>query len=113
MIKSVKSSGTASAPILTVKGSGFGWLANLGPALAPCGGGSGSDYANTLYVSDLTRPWYAGDTCDVLGLYVTSYSNTKIVFHFPSILNRYGGMQSGDKVTVTVLGVAKTITASV
>ncbi len=115
VIKKVTYGGTTSAPILTVKGSGFGTVANLGPATASCGGaGAGSDYPITLYVSDVTRAWNAGNSefCNHIGLFVTKYSNTKIVFHFGSTLASYGGLRAGDQVTVTVLGTTITSTAS-
>ncbi len=115
LIKKVTYGGTASAPKLTVKGSGFGTVANLGPATASCGGvGAGSDYPITLYVSDVTRAWNAGNSefCNHIGLFVTSYSNTKIVFHFGSTLASYGGLHAGDQVTLTVLGATITSTAS-
>ncbi len=115
VIKKVKYSGTTSAPILTVKGSGFGTLANLGPATASCGGPSaGSDYPITLYVSNVTRAWTAGNSefCNHIGLYVTKYSNTKIVFHFGSTLASYGGLRAGDQVTLTVLGATIASTAT-
>jgi hypothetical protein len=114
--KSVKIGGTASVPKVTIKGSGFGIPANLGPATASCGGfNAGSDYPNTLYVTDVTRSWTAGNSedCNHIGLYVTSYSDTNIVFHFGKTLASYGGMHSGDKVEVTLFGTTTTITAPV
>jgi hypothetical protein len=118
-IKSIKVSGTVSAPIVTVKGSGLGTLGNLGPPLAAssCGGGTGSDYSNTISVVNHTKNWNAGEVvsaaCSYIGLVVTSYSNTKIVFKFGSDLAFFGGLKAGDSVTVTLLGVAKTFTAAV
>ncbi len=113
-ITSINYAGTASAPQLVVKGSGFGTLANLGVATPACGG-SGSDYANTLHVSDFTRGWSAGQdsgTCSDVGLFVTSYSNTKVVFHFGSKLASSGGLRTGDQVTLSVLGATVTNTAT-
>ena len=72
------------------------------------------DYPITLYVSDVTRAWNTGNAefCDHIGLFVTKYSNTKIVFHFGSTLGNYGGLHAGDHVTLTVLGATITSTAS-
>jgi hypothetical protein len=117
VISKVKITGTANAPKVTVTGTGFGTVANLGPATpaTACGApaGSGNNYNNTIPVSDTTRNWVAGTGCTFVGLFVTSYTNSKIVFHFGSNLSTFGGMKTGDKVTVTVLGAAKTVTAPV
>ena len=110
-IKSVRLSGTATTTVVTFKGSGFGAKANLGPADLSCGGpATGTDHTNSnLFVSDLTNPWNAGQTCDAVGLVVTSYTNTKIVFSFQ--IGIVGTLQAGDQVKVTVLGATKTVTA--
>jgi hypothetical protein len=112
-ISAVKVTGTVSAPVVTMNGTGFGTLANLGPSTPACGGGSGSDYTNTVHISDLTRHWHSGQVCNYVGLFVTSYSNTKIVLHFGSKLVTDGGLQKGDNVAVTVLGATKTIRAPI
>ena len=118
MIKSIKYGGTVSHPKVTIKGSGFGTLANLGTPVSAsgCGGGTGSDYHNNaLSFVDHTQKWHAGDAdpCpDVIGLIVTTYSDSKIVFKFGSSLAAFRGLRAGDLVTLTVLGVAKTSTAT-
>jgi trimeric autotransporter adhesin len=116
VVKSVKIGGTASVPKVTIKGSGFGIVGNLGPAFAPtCGAVTGSDYTNTISVFNVTRNWdagrYLGSTDDCIGLLVTSYSGNKIAFHFGSDLGTSGGMHTGDKVKVALFGTTTTITA--
>ena len=110
-IKSVTLSGTATSTTVTVTGSGFGAKANLGHADITCGPpATGTDYTNNnLFVSDLTNSWNAGQTCDPVGLTVTTYTNTKIVFAFQ--IGIHGTLQTGDQVTVGVLGATKTVTA--
>jgi hypothetical protein len=114
-VKSVKIAGTQSVPKVTVTGSGFGIVGNLGPAFAAACGATGFDYANTLSVVDVTRSWdagrYLGATRDCIGLLVTKYSGTKIVFHFGNQLGCCGGMHKGDMVAVAVFGTTTTITA--
>ena len=78
LIKKVTYAGTASAPKLTVKGSGFGTVANLGPATASCGGaGAGSDYPITLYVSDVTRALERGERPSSVTTSACSSPNTR------------------------------------
>jgi predicted outer membrane repeat protein len=115
-VKSVKITGTQAVPKVTIKGSGFGIVGNLGLPTASCGGsGAGSDYPNTIQATDVTRNWNAGNSefCSHIGLFVTSYSGTKIIFHFGSTLGSFGGMHRGDKVEVTLFGTTTTITAPV
>ena len=119
IIASVAVKGTASAPKVVVKGSGFGTVTNLGAPVqaADCGGGTGSDYKNNmLAVVNHTQDWNAGKkhggTCSQIGLIVNTYSNTKVVFTFGSSLAGSGGVTAGASVTVTLLGAAETFTAA-
>ena len=118
IIASVAVKGTASAPKVVVKGSGFGTGANLGAPVpaADCGGETGSDYTkDTLTFVDHTQHWNAGKdgggTCSQIGLMVNTYSNTEVVFTFGSSLAGSGGVKAGASVTVTLLGAAETFTA--
>jgi hypothetical protein len=120
IIASVAVKGTASAPKVVVKGSGFGTVTNLGAPVpaADCGGGTGSDYTNnTLTFVDHTQDWNAGKdhggTCSRIGLIVSTYSNTEVVFTFGSSLAGSGGVKAGASVTVTLLGAAETFTAAI
>ena len=119
IIASVAVKGTASAPKVVVKGSGFGTVTNLGAPVpaADCGGETGSDYTNNaLKFVDHTQDWNAGKddggACSQIGLIVNTYSNTKVVFTFGSSLAGSGGVKAGARVTVTLLGAAETFTAA-
>jgi hypothetical protein len=124
IIKSVTLSGTASAPMVTIKGRGFGTLGNLGHPVAAssCGGGAGgtgADFTNTISVVNHTKNWNAGEVvgaaCSYIGLVGVTYYSTeaKVTFKFGSDLAFFGGLKAGNRVTVTLLGAAKTITAAI
>ena len=77
--------GSAANPTVIVLGSGFGTQANLGVPQSPgVSGWTGSDYGNNLWLSDVTNGWNAGQNGDTVGLVVSSYSDTRIVFTFGS-----------------------------
>ena len=108
-INSVVLSGSAAAPTITVTGSGFGSMASLGAPQTPCGPSStGSDYGNNLSLADTTQAWDAGQgppaPCDDIGLVISSYSNTQIVFTFGSNYPSLGSLTQGDSYTMNVLG---------
>jgi len=72
--------GSVTDPKVTITGSGFG---TLPPSTGASCSASGLDYdSNALYLEDLTGGWYAGSPGACIGLNVTHYSNTKIVFTF-------------------------------
>jgi hypothetical protein len=109
MINSVTVSGSAAAPTITVTGSGFGTEASLGTPQTPCGPSStGSDYATNLSLADTTQAWDAGQgppaPCDDIGLVISSYSNTQIVFTFGSNYPSLASLAQGDSSTMNVLG---------
>ncbi len=113
-ISGVSFSGGPSNPTLTVTGSGFGTQAALGTPQTTCGPPtSGFNYGSNLYVFDHTGFWSAGQgppaACNFVGLVVTSYSDTQIVFKYDSLYPAYGYLNSGDSVTVNVLGAATTV----
>jgi hypothetical protein len=106
-ITSVSFGGSAASPTVTVAGDGFGTLADLGTPQNSCG--TGSDYATNLYLTDTTKFWGAGEGppsgSDCIGLIITSYTPTDIVFTFGS---QYGTgsdvLTGGDSYTVNLLG---------
>jgi hypothetical protein len=106
-ITAVAVSGTEAVPVVTVRGTGFGALASLGSA-QPAGacGGSGSDYQNNFYLSDLTGRWNAGQgPGDCVGVVISSYSDTVVVFSFGSSYADLGeNLAEDDAITMTVLG---------
>ena len=108
-ISSVAITGNLGAPTVTVSGSGFGALADLGlPVPAYCGN-TGSDYGNNFYLTD---GWGAGQGVgpfgDCTGVIISSYSNTQITFTFGSGYgtgpNQYGVLSAGDSFQMNVLG---------
>jgi hypothetical protein len=107
-ITSVTLSGNVSTPTVTLVGSGFGTKANLGPAGAACD--SGKTYGSNLFLADTTEGWTAGKQGSCIGLIVSSYSNTKIVFTFGSDYNHVtvgsvvAHLAGGDSYTVSLLG---------
>ena len=111
-ISSMTLADTGGTPSVTITGAGFGTKANLGrptPA-STCSGSTstGDDYASNLYLSDPTGRWSAGQgppsACDYYGLVVSSYSNTQITFSLSSVYPRFGNMESGDAISIHVLG---------
>jgi hypothetical protein len=110
-ITAVYFGGSVSSPVVTVVGSGFGSQANLGPAQGSCG--TGSNYADNLYLSDTNQVWAAGqgppDAGDCIGLIISSYSDTDIVFTFGSEYGVYpvgagvAQLTGGDSYTMNVL----------
>ena len=66
-IDGVTFGGDPTNPTVTVSGSGFGTLADLGSQSDPDGGGSGWDYGNNFYFSDLSGSWQAGQSPDYVG----------------------------------------------
>jgi hypothetical protein len=114
-VSSVAFSGSPSAPLITVKGSGFGAAPTGGVSpstLSDCTSGTHLDYpSGQLWLADATSAgpvWTAGalqgptfGTC--IGVDIHSWSGTKIVFSFGS---QYGTqdwtLHGGDGVTVSV-----------
>ena len=111
-IDGVTFGGNPSNPTLTVTGTGLGSLAGLGSPTAPGGGGSGEDYGNSLYFSDLTGSWQAGQAGNYVGLVISSYSNTQIVFTFGNQYSVFGPVANGDSYSVTLSGAVFNGTAS-
>ena len=113
-ISSVALADTGETPSVTITGTGFGTKANLGPPTpaATCSGGTatGDDYPSTLYLSEQTGRWSAGQgppsACDYYGLVFSSYSSTQITFTFSSVYPKYGNMEPGDAIAIHVLGAA-------
>ena len=111
-ISSVALADTGETPTVTIIGTGFGTRANLGPPTpaSTCSGrtATGDDYAGNLYLSEQTGRWSAGEgppsACDYYGLVISSYSSTQIAFSLSSVYPTYGNMESGDAISIHVLG---------
>ena len=121
-ISAVYVSGATSSPTVTVTGQGFGTESALGVAQDPvayfptgvsnnCNGNLGNDYGANLYLQDTSANWNAGEggtptaNGDQIGLVISSYSDTKIVFTLGSCYSFYR-LSAGDAYTMNVLGAA-------
>jgi hypothetical protein len=103
-VTDVEFSGSPTAPVVTVSGSGFGTQADLGIPNSPgCGPQTGSDFGNELWVQDWTDNWVAGRGTACIGLLVSSYSDTQIIFSFGSDYSSYT-LSSGADFTLSLLG---------
>jgi hypothetical protein len=108
-IHSVTFSGPADAQVVTLTGTGFGTRANLGPPATPCSSPeTGEDYGALFYFTNETEKWSAGNdaspNCDYVGLVITSYSNTTIVFGFSSNFSTYSKFRKKDEYAMHLLG---------
>ena len=101
-VDSVGFTGTDSDPTVTITGSDLG----TEPAGSPAGcSTSGDNFPGaSLTFSDTTGGWGAGTGGDCIGLVVSSYSSSQIVYQFGSGYNVYGTANSGDAFDVTVQG---------
>ena len=99
--------GTEQAPSITVTGSGFGAdVSALGPPsglpLGACG--TGFNYGSNFIFTDSSRSWEAGHAPgDCVGVLISSYTDTQIVFTFGSYYPNYL-LVGGDAFTMDVLG---------
>ncbi len=102
-ITSVAVTGTATKPTITVTGTNFG---TEPPGTPICCGFTGDDFGTALWFSDDTRFWGAGNGADsnLIGLVVSSYSATRIVFQFGTFLDGFDSLKPGDSYTMSVLG---------
>ena len=102
-ISSVTFTGTSSDPTVTIAGSNLG----TEPSGSPAGcSTTGDNFPGTsLTFNDTTGPWGAGTGGDCIGLLVSSYTGSQIVYQFGSGYNTYGTANSGDSYNVTVQGV--------
>ena len=112
-ISGVTLSGTPAAPTVTVTGSNFGSAAPTATPETCQAGDTGNDYGiGGLEFQDLTEGWGAGESGDCIGLLLTSWSSTKVVFTFGNEYANYGPISAGDEIEVTVQGTTDTVPAS-
>jgi hypothetical protein len=98
-ITSVVFTGSSNSPTVTVKGKNFG----AEPVGTPAGcGDSGFDFGSLLSFQELSQGWAAGGSGDCIGLIVSSYTPTQVVYGFGSNYSNYGPVTSGDQFTLTV-----------
>jgi hypothetical protein len=110
-ITGVTFSGSASAPVFTVTGSGFGKLPNDGTApVCPETAGAGFIYGGQIYFNDnSSAQWQAGFGNDCIGIIPEAWSDTSITFILGSWYSGPGAAQGtalnpGDPYTMTVRG---------
>jgi hypothetical protein len=104
-ISGVTFSGSPSDPSITVTGSGFGSYPPIGTPETCQSGDTGDDYGSSgLWFSDITQGWTAGQAEDCIGLIVTSWSSTQVVFGFGNEYGNYPPIQSGDQIEAEVQG---------
>ena len=112
-ISGVTLSGTPAAPTVTVTGSNFGSAAPTATPETCQAGDTGNDYGiGGLEFQDLTEGWGAGESGDCIGLLLTSWSSTKVVFTFGNEYANYGPINAGDQIEVNVQGATDTVPAS-
>ena len=115
-INSLIFNGSQRNPTITITGSAFG-TAPATAASAPNGGGTGSNYGISLYLSDLSQNFTAGLTnqadTDYIGLTNLSYSDTAISFQLGSAYSKYlYNIKPGDSLGVVVNGAQNATTAT-
>jgi hypothetical protein len=118
VISSVAFGGNANSPTITVNGSGFGTSAPPVAATGGCSGSGGDDYgylhlalfdmANNpnAFNAGYSDPIYGRQSC--IGLVITSYSDTQIVYSFSSYYAETGQfyvLNQGDPFWLFVGGV--------
>lgn len=120
-ITSVTVTGTASNPVITIRGHHFGARPAHNPSCHPgdggvCGSYTGYDFGTKLYLVDKSpvlfsagryRP--AKSELDSIGLVITTYTQRKIVYHFGSGYHHGHGsaglrLKKGDHYRVSVRG---------
>jgi hypothetical protein len=115
-IDGVTFGGNPASPTVTVSGSGFGTMGDLGtgtPATSCLPTDTGDDYGNYFYFSDASGgSWQAGQGTSCVGLLIGSYSATQITFTFGSEYDSFGPVRDGDSYSVTLFGVTYHGTAS-
>ena len=120
-ITSVSFGGTQASPTITVSGSGFGTQADIGtpnPASTTenCSPATGYDYGTNFYIRDQSKNFVAGlgpPSLAAVGVKISSYSNTLIVFTVGSCYGQNGWIfDSGDRYTMYVRGASYSGTVS-
>ena len=102
-ITSVTFTGSVDDPGVVVTGTGF---AAAPPKVDAQCGDSGYDYNNdVLYINDVSAAWYAGQPIDCVGLDVSTYTSTRIVYSFGNGYSANGwDLNAGDQYVVGAVG---------
>jgi hypothetical protein len=114
-ITSVAFTGTGASPTITVTGTNFGTVPAADPStpLNCVAGDTSYDYgASGLWFEDVTGGWTAGQTGDCIGLIVSSYTNTQIVYELGPFYSNFSEITDGDQYTLVVRGVTSSGTVA-
>jgi hypothetical protein len=120
-ITSIRVTGSAAHPVITIRGHHFGSRPAPRPKCRPgdfnkCGHYTGHDYGSMLYFVEKSKTRFSAGRdrpsrgeLDAIGLVVTTYTSTKIVYHFGSGYHdghgAYGWrLKNGDAFTASVKG---------
>jgi len=105
-ITGVTFTGTSADPTISVTGSGFGSSPPIGSPETCQSGDTGDDYGSSgLWFSDATQGgWTAGQAGDCIGLIVSSWSGSQVLYGFGNEYANYPAIQPGDQVEVDVQG---------
>jgi hypothetical protein len=104
VIKAVTFTGTPTEPTITITGENLGQKPSTNPKtpLTCFSGDTSFDYGSALYFTESTQGWTAGQTGDCIGLIVSSYTESQIVYKFGAGYSHYGQVTSGDTYTLVV-----------
>ena len=101
VITSVTFEGTSSAPKVLVTGYGFGSR----PATVPACNSTNTDFANAaLWIEDTTTFTSSGEPGNCVGLKISTYTATEIVFTFGPAYRSWPALAAGDGYQLTVAG---------
>ena len=103
-ITAVQFSGTAAEPTVSIAGENFGPKPAPEPSepLTCFAGDTSFDYGTSLHFTDATQGWTAGEIGDCIGLVVSAYTETQIVYRFGAGYSHYGQLTSGDAYSLVV-----------
>jgi hypothetical protein len=110
-ITSLTFTGTPADPTVTINGSNFG----TEPTGTPAGCSATGDTfgATGLWFTDITQQgWTAGQTGDCIGLIISSYAATQIVYQFGSFYSNFNPVTNGDSYKLEVQGVTSSGTVA-
>ncbi len=102
---------TVAPARVTITGTGFGATPPPATPVGCIAGDTSSTYPqDQLSVADVTQAWQAGANGDCLGLAITSWTNTRVVFGFGLFLSDVT-LAKGDQIDVVIGGTTVTGTA--
>jgi hypothetical protein len=110
-VKKVKFAGTPAEPTLTITGEGMGSIPTAEDEPAPecleAGPPTGENFGTSVHFSDENQGWTAGQNGDCIGLVVSTFTETEVVFKFGSNYSQYTPIAKKDVYNLSVNGLAK------